>query len=59
MKPIQPTPLFGPATTEAVKAFQQAHGIQATGKVGQKTWLALEPAAKSTAKHLAKGTARG
>ncbi len=43
-KPIQPTPLFGPATTAAVKAFQKAHGIQATGKVGQKTWQALDAA---------------
>jgi len=50
-KPIQRTPLFGPATTEAVKAYQKAHGIQATGKVGQKTWQALEAATKSTVKH--------
>lgn len=32
---------FGPATTEAVEAFQRAHGIQPTGKVGEKTWAAL------------------
>lgn len=43
-KPIRPTPLFGPATTDAVKAFQKTHGIQATGKVGKKTWNALEAA---------------
>jgi Putative peptidoglycan binding domain len=29
------------ATTAAVKAFQKAHGIQPTGKVGQPTWDAL------------------
>ena len=58
-KPLQPTPLFGPATTEAVKAFQKAHGIQATGKVGQKTWQALEPTAKTTARQPTKGTVRG
>jgi predicted chitinase len=50
-KPIQPTPLFGPATTEAVRAFQETHGIQATGKVGEKTWQALDAATKSTVKH--------
>jgi hypothetical protein len=38
-------PAFGAATTEAVKAFQRASGIQPTGKVGPKTWTAL--AAKS------------
>ncbi|MGZ4334881.1 MAG: peptidoglycan-binding protein [Gaiellaceae bacterium] len=50
-KPIRRTPLFGPATTEAVTAFQKTHGIQVTGKVGQKTWQALEAAAESAVKH--------
>jgi len=44
-KPIKLTPLFGPATTAAVKAFQKAHGIQASGRVGRKTWTALKDAA--------------
>jgi hypothetical protein len=43
-KPIKSSPFFGPATSEAVKAFQKTHGIQATGKVGKKTWDALEAA---------------
>ncbi|HVN62063.1 MAG TPA: peptidoglycan-binding protein [Gaiellaceae bacterium] len=34
-------PAFDAATTAAVKAFQKAHGIQPTGKVGQPTWDAL------------------
>lgn len=46
-KPIKSTRLFGRATTEAVKAFQQANGIPATGRVGKKTWKALEVSAKS------------
>jgi predicted chitinase len=45
-KPIKNTPLFGPATTAAVKAFQETHGIQATGKVGKKTLRALEAAVR-------------
>jgi predicted chitinase len=48
-KPIQSTPLFGPATTDAVKVFQRAHGIRATGRVGQPTWKALKAAAKKGA----------
>jgi hypothetical protein len=43
-KPLKNTPLFGPATTAAVKAFQKTHGIRGTGKVGKKTWRALEAA---------------
>jgi predicted chitinase len=50
-KPIQNSRLFGPATTEAVKAFQKAHGIQATGKVGAPTWKALKAAATEGVKH--------
>ncbi len=34
-------PGFDAKTTAAVKAFQTAHGIQPTGKVGQPTWDAL------------------
>jgi len=45
-QPIADTPLFGAATTAAVKVFQHAHQIQpASGRVGQKTWDALEQAA--------------
>jgi predicted chitinase len=44
-KPIKPGPFFGPATTAAVKAFQKANGIQATGRVGAKTRTALGAAA--------------
>ena len=47
-QPLKPTPLFGEATTAAVKTFQRANGIQPTGRVGQKTWAALEKAAKAT-----------
>jgi len=50
-KPIKGTALFGPATTEAVKAFQRANGIQPTGKVGKRTWQALEAAVGAEAKH--------
>jgi predicted chitinase len=50
-KPMKPGPYFGPATTAAVKAFQNAHGIQATGRVGAKTRTALEAAARPTIVH--------
>ena len=43
-QPLKLTPLFGEATTAAVKAFQRANGIQPTGRVGNKTWAALKKA---------------
>jgi predicted chitinase len=46
-QPLGNTPLFGPPATAAVKAFQSARGIQPTGRVGAKTWTALEEAARS------------
>ena len=44
-KPLAAGANFGPATTEAVKAFQRANHIQSTGKVGDATWKALQAAA--------------
>ena len=45
-QPIADTPVFGPATTAGVKAFQHAEKIQpVSGKVGHKTWDALEKSA--------------
>lgn len=35
---------FGPATTQAVKAFQKGQGLTVDGIVGNKTWAALEAA---------------
>ena len=43
-QPIADTPMFGAATTAAVKAFQQVQKLQPTGKVTQPTWTALEKA---------------
>ena len=40
-KPLKLTPLFGPATTEAVKAFQKANGIEQTGRIDKATVAAL------------------
>jgi len=41
-----PGPLDGKTgrqTQDAIKAFQQANGLKADGKVGKKTWAVLEP----------------
>jgi len=34
---------LGPASKRAISAFQTAHSLKADGKVGPKTWAALEP----------------
>ena len=34
---------LGPASKRAIIAFQQNNGLKADGKVGPKTWAALEP----------------
>ena len=34
---------LGPASKRAIAAFQTAHNLKADGKVGPKTWAALEP----------------
>ena len=41
---IYPDGKFGPLTEEAVKEFQEAHGLVADGIVGAKTWAALKAA---------------
>ncbi len=34
---------LGPASKRAISEFQTSHGLKADGKVGPKTWAALEP----------------
>lgn len=48
-QPLSSAPLFDASTTAAVKAFQSLEHIQPTGKVGQKTWDALQKAAAEIA----------
>lgn len=40
---VYPDGIFGELTLEAVKAFQNDHGLFPDGIVGPKTWEALEP----------------
>lgn len=35
---------YGPLTEEAVKRFQEAHGLKVDGIVGPETWAVLDPA---------------
>lgn len=42
---------FGPATAEAVKAFQSSHGMNADGKVGSSTYAALLGKAMPVVQH--------
>jgi peptidoglycan hydrolase-like protein with peptidoglycan-binding domain len=44
---IQVDGKFGPATQAALKAYQKAHGVTATGKLDQATWDKLNPAPKA------------
>jgi hypothetical protein len=46
--PLADTPVFGPAAVAAVKAFQQAQGLDPDGKVGDLTWAALARLSPST-----------
>ena len=39
---------IGPATRQAIEAFQRANGLTADGKVGAKTWTALKAHAASS-----------
>lgn len=45
-RPLREDGDFGARSTTAVKAFQQAHGLQADGVIGSKTRNALQAAAK-------------
>lgn len=40
---------IGPASTRAIKQFQENNGLTADGKVGPKTWAFLEPYINGTA----------
>lgn len=42
--------IFGTLTEEAVKEFQEAHGLVADGIVGQKTWESLQKGEKGLVK---------
>jgi predicted chitinase len=44
-KPLADTAVFGDAVTRAVKAFQEANGLEVDGVVGPLTWAALDAAA--------------
>ncbi|SEL46134.1 Putative peptidoglycan binding domain-containing protein [Pseudoxanthomonas sp. GM95] len=46
-KPLREDGDFGSRSTTAVKAFQQAHGLEADGVIGSKTREALQGAAKA------------